>query len=196
MEYIDGLFQIAQNNFALTFFIGFAAAFSETFFSPLPLLGIVIANSLFLGFVPGLIASTLGSVLGSIVLFFLCKKFGNSKLMNKLNNSQVNKIIGWVRNQGFAPMTICYCCPFVPGFLVTIASGISKKSFNKFFPGLLCGKIIMFSIASYIGNDIIGFFTNPIKIIVVLIIIIASFVIGKKLSKGMEQSENSNYVLN
>ena len=196
MDFIDGLFQLAQNNFALTFALGFLLAFSETFFSPLPLIGIVIANSLLLGFIPGMIASTLGSVLGSIILFILCRKFGNSKLMKKLNNSQVNKIIDWVREQGFVPMTICYACPFVPGFLVTIASGISKKTLHKFIPGLLCGKIIMFSVASYIGDDIIGFITNPFKIIFVLCIVIASFIIGRKLSKSMEKSSEQNLILN
>lgn len=195
MDIIKEVFQLANNNYVLTFILGFLLAFSETFFSPLPLIGIVIANSIFLGFVPGLIASASGSILGSILLYFMCRKFGHSKLMIKLNHTKVNKIIDWVREQGFIPMVVCYACPFIPGFLVTIASGISEKSSNKFIPGLVCGRVIMFSVASYIGNDIIGFITNPIKIVVVLLIIITSLFIGKKLSKKMERVKTKNYVL-
>lgn len=196
MEFIDGLFQLAQNNFALTFAIGFLAAFSEPFFSPLPIMGIVVTNSILLGFIPGMIASMSGSVLGSIILFILFKKFGNSKLMKRLNNSKVNKIVGWVREQGFVPMTICYACPFIPDMLITIASGVSKKSFQKFFPGLVCGKLIFFSVVSYIGNDIVGFITNPFKIVVVVSIIIIAFIMGRKVSKGMEVASEKNLVLN
>ncbi|MEG2017719.1 MAG: VTT domain-containing protein [Clostridium sp.] len=196
MEFIDGLFQLAQNNFILTFAIGFLAAFSEPFFSPLPIIGIVVTNSILLGFLPGLTASILGSLLGSIILFTLCNKFGNSKLMKKLNNSKVNTISHWIREQGFMPMTICYACPFIPDILITIASGISKKSFQKFFPGLVCGKLIFFSVTSYIGNDLMGFITNPIKIVIVLAIIFIAFILGRRVSNKIELSGETNLVLN
>ncbi|MGL4772483.1 MAG: TVP38/TMEM64 family protein [Clostridium sp.] len=192
MDCINGLFQLAQDNFALTFILGFLLAFSETFLSPLPLIAIVITNSLLLGFIPGLIASTLGSVLASIILFIICRKFGNSKLMKKIYNTKANKIIDWVREQGFVTMIICYSCPFIPGFFVTIASGLSKKTFNNFIPGLLCGRAIMFTVASYIGNDIQGFITSPFEIFVVLLIIIVSFLLGKNLSKLWEVLSKKN----
>lgn len=196
MEFIDGLFQLAQNNFLLTFAIGFLAAFTEPFFSPLPIIGIVVTNTILLGFLPGLTASFLGSLLGSIILFTLCKKFGNSKLMKRLNNSKVNKIVGWVREQGFVPMTICYTCPFIPDVLITIASGVSKKSFQKFFPGLVCGKLIFFSVVSYIGNDLVGFITNPFKIVIALSIITIAFILGRKVSNRMELAAEKNLALN
>ena len=196
MEFIDELFQLAQNNFILTFAIGFLAAFSEPFFSPLPIIGIVVTNSILLGFLHGLTASILGSLLGSIILFTLCKKFGNSKLMKKLNNSKVNKVVCWVREQGFVPMTICYACPFIPDVLITIASGVSKKSLQKFLPGLFCGKLIFFSVASYIGNDIVGFITNPLKIVIALSIITIAFILGRKGSNRMELAAEKNLALN
>lgn len=196
MEFIDGLFQLAQNNFLLTFAIGFLAAFSEPFFSPLPIIGIVVTNSILLGFLPGLLASILGSLLGSIILFALCKKFGNSKLMKRLNNSKVNTISHWIRQQGFLPMTICYACPFIPDILITIASGVSKKSFQKFFPGLVCGKLIFFSVVSYIGNDLVGFMTNPFKIVIVLAIVAFTFLLGRRVSNKIELASEKNLALN
>lgn len=186
MEFINELFTIAQNNFATLFFIGMFATFSETFFSPLPLLGIVMTNALILGFLPGLIASLIGSILGTVVLFILCKKFSNTKIMKKLKTSKVDKMMEWVKNQGFVPMAICYACPFVPGFLVSIASGIADKSLKTFVPGMVVGRIGLFSVACYIGNDIEGFLSNPFKIVVVGVLFIASFVIGKKLACKMD----------
>ncbi|GAA0691982.1 hypothetical protein GCM10008903_26660 [Clostridium cadaveris] len=126
------------------------------------------------------------------MLFFLCKKISNKRFVNNFKTVQVDKIIKWVRIQGFVPMTLCYSCPFIHGFLVTIASGISKKSVIKYLPGMLCGKVIMFSVVSYIGNDLHGFFTNPLKIFIVVLIIIGSLFIGKKLSSRMEMKELNN----
>lgn len=37
MEWIDGLYQLGQNSFVLIFVVGFLLAFTESFFSPLPL---------------------------------------------------------------------------------------------------------------------------------------------------------------
>lgn len=189
MEFINDLFNIAQNNFAIMFFIGMFATFSETFFSPLPLLGIVITNALILGFIPGLMASLCGSILGTIVLFILCKKFSNTKLMNKLKSHKVLKMMNWVKEQGVIPMMICYSCPFVPGFLVSIASGISDKSFKSFAKGMVLGRIILFTITSYIGSDILGFIRNPIKVIIIVLLFIGSFVIGKKLAGKMDEGQ-------
>ncbi|NFN93257.1 TVP38/TMEM64 family protein [Clostridium botulinum] len=195
MDWIDRLFQLCRDSFELMFVIGFLVAFTESFFSPLPLLGIVITNSVLLGFFPGLIASTLGSVLGSTLLFYICKEIGNIRFINKIKTNQVDKIIEWVRVQGFLPMTISYSCPFIPGFLVTIAAGISKKSMTKYFPGMLCGKVIMFSVASYIGYDLKGFLTSPLKIAIVALIVGVSLFIGRKLSKTMEMRElNKVYI--
>ena len=45
---------------------------------------------------------------------------------------------------------------------------------------MVLGKVALFSVASYIGNDIIGFISNPAKIIFVIVMILASFFIGKR----------------
>ena len=78
---------------------------------------------------------------------------------------------------------ISYVCPFIPDFLITIASGITGVDIKNFSLGMIIGKFVMFLLISYVGEDISEFFTNPIKIIVFTLAISISWIIGKSVNK-------------
>ena len=69
MEYIDGLFNIVKDYWFLAFITAILATFLESFIPALPLIAIVIANSMMLGLGIGLITSTIGSCTGTTILF-------------------------------------------------------------------------------------------------------------------------------
>lgn len=186
MECIQALFNLAQDNQLLVFFIAIFATFMESFIPALPLTGIVIANGLMLGFFGGVIASSIGSCIGTSILFLIASKFSSVKYLDKLKNDKTEKIMGWVKSQGFITMFICYSCPFIPGCLVTLASGFSGKKIDRFLPGMICGKFVMFVVSSYVGNDISGFISSPFKIIMVALLTLISFIIGKRINAKME----------
>jgi uncharacterized membrane protein YdjX (TVP38/TMEM64 family) len=191
MEHIEALFTLARDNYILVFIIGTFASFLESFIPALPLMGIVVANSMMLGWGFGLLASTIGSCLGTYFLFLLSNKFGHLKLFEKIENNKVDKAIKWVKEQGFATLFIAYSCPFIPGCLVTISCGISDKDTESFLPAMVSGRIVMFLVASYIGNDLTGFIHSPIKIIFVSLLIVASFLIGRKINSKIESKHNN-----
>ena len=180
MEHIETLFTLARDNFILIFIIGTCASFLESFIPALPLMGIVVANSIMMGWLFGLLGSVLGSCSGTYLLFLLSNKFSHIKIFERIENNKVDRAINWVNHQGFATLFIAYACPFIPGCLVTIACGVSNKSSESFVPAMVMGKILMFLVASYIGNDLSGFLHSPIKIIFVTILIIISFIVGKE----------------
>lgn len=191
MEHIETLFTLARDNYLLVFIIGTCASFLESFIPALPLMGIVVANSMVLGWGFGLLASTIGSCGATCLLFLLSKKFGHLKMFQNIENNKADKVIKWVKDQGFATLFIAYSCPFIPGCLVTIACGISEKSIESFVPAMVSGRIVMFLVASYIGNDLAGFLHSPIKIIFVSLLIIISFFIGRKVNSRIESKHNN-----
>lgn len=186
MEYIETLFTLARDNYILVFIIGTFASFLESFIPALPLMGIVVANSMMLGWIFGLLGSVLGSCTGTYLLFLLSNKFSHIKIFERIENNKVDRAINWVKHQGFATLFVAYSCPFIPGCLVTIACGISNKSDESFIPAMVSGRILMFLVASYIGNDVVGFIHSPMKIIFVSLLTIISFLVGRKINARIE----------
>ncbi len=190
MEYIDGLFTLVRDYWILVFIMAIFATFLESFVPALPLMAIVIANSMMLGLGMGLLASTIGSCLGTSILFLLANKFSHTKISEKIRNDKIDKVINWIKEQGFVTLFIAYSCPFIPGCLVTIASGISGKDLYSFVPAMASGKFVMFMVASYIGNDLKGFIQSPVKIVFVAILVVISFFIGRKINSKIENKHN------
>lgn len=195
MEYIQEMFSLIQGNQLLVFFIAVAATFIESFVPALPLIGIVMLNGAMLGFVGGIVASCIGSCLGTLMLFLVAKKFGNMKYFDKFKENKLSRIVTWVRKQSGFVYILCYSCPFIPGCLVSIASGFCNKDLKSFVPNMVIGKAILFVISSYIGDNLIEFFNSPVKMISVALLVVISFVIGKRLNSTMEKHEIANDIV-
>ncbi|MBC6003259.1 TVP38/TMEM64 family protein [Paeniclostridium sp. NSJ-45] len=169
--------------------IGFVIIIIETFIPALPLVAIIGANAFVLGVWMGFFISWVGSVLGSIALFLLSSKFSECKFIKKINNQKVDNFKAWVKKQGFSMIFITYLCPFIPDFLVTITSGISKMKLSNFVPGMILGKFIMFLVISYIGNDIENFIKSPIKVTFLIVLIIIFWILGNKINKKINDKK-------
>lgn len=191
MENIEVLFSAVKANPLLVFSVAILATLIESFIPALPLLGIVMLNSALLGFFCGIIASLIGSVLGTTILFLLANKFSNLNYFKKLRNNKVEKTINWIKNQNYIVLYLCYASPFIPGCLVSISSGFSGKELKSFLPGMILGKLTMFTIAAYVGHDINGLIVNPERIVIVSIIVMVAFIIGKKLNFKMIENASA-----
>ena len=188
MKYIQGLYYMAQDYWVLTMLIGVLSCFVESFIPALPLIGIVSGNAILFGLLNEIILSWIGSSLGTISLFLLTKKFKDRIYMKKFKNKNINKIINWIHRRGFKILFIAYCCPFVPSFLVTIASALSEKHIRNFLPAMLSGKFVMFLIVSYLASDVVGFIKNPIKIVIFLILVFLAWKVGKKVNAKLDEN--------
>jgi uncharacterized membrane protein YdjX (TVP38/TMEM64 family) len=156
----------------------------------LPLIAIVTANAFIFGMGIGLFISWIGSSLGTFLLFLIISKFSENEFFDKFRSK---KTIDWVDRQGFKLLFIAYACPFAPSCLITVASAFCKKNVANFLPAMMSGKFVMFLVVSYIGSDVVGFFTHPIKIIMFIILVMSSWILGNKISKKLEEeSENIN----
>lgn len=191
MEYIDRLYILAQDYWIITMIVGILSTFVESFLPILPLMAIVSANAVFFGLAKGFLISWIGSGLGTIALFLLVSRLNNSIFLNKFRNKRVYKAIHWLDRQGFRLLFIAYACPFTPGCLVTVASGLCKKKLSEFIPAMLSGKFVMFLVISYVSSDIKGFITSPIKICLLSVLVFISWEIGKKFNVRLENYEEN-----
>lgn len=182
MEVIDKIYKLVEQYWLVVVIIGILLSFLESFIPILPLAAIVTANSVILGLWGGLVVSLIGSTLGAILLFYLSAKCSHFKFFQKHRNKRIDKLMEWIKKQGFKVICIIYSCPFVPGFLVTIASGFSGKDIKSFIPGLISGKFIYFFVVSYVSYDIQGLMRSPWKLIVLILMICISWIVGKRLN--------------
>ena len=190
MEFIQSIYNIVNDYWILSIAVGLISAFVESFLPILPLVAIVTANAALFGMIPGFIISWLGSVLGTICLFWAVKKLSDGKFVKFLTNEKVEKAIDWVEEKGFKLLFLAYACPFLPACVITISQGLSKRDLADFISAVVAGKLVMFFIISYIGKDIIGFITNPIKVLTLALITFIAWKIGNKLNKDLEDYEH------
>ena len=190
MEFIQSIYNIVNDYWILSIAVGLISAFVESFLPILPLVAIVTANAALFGMIPGFIISWLGSVLGTICLFWAVKKLSDGKFVKFLTNEKVEKAIDWVEEKGFKLLFLAYACPFLPACVITISQGLSKRDLADFISAVVAGKLVMFFIISYIGKDIIGFITSPIKVLTLALITFVAWKIGNKLNKDLEDYEH------
>ena len=190
MEHIQSIYNLVNDYWLLSIIVGFTSVLIESLLPILPLIAIVTANAALFGMYPGLIISWIGSTSGTICLFFLIKKISNNRLVNLVKNEKVEKAIHWIEEKGFILLFLAYACPFLPACVVTISQGLAKRDSSVFISAVLTGKLVMFFIISYIGKDIVGFITNPLKVLLLLIITFIAWKLGTKLNKDLENYEN------
>ncbi|MBB6454729.1 putative membrane protein YdjX (TVP38/TMEM64 family) [Salirhabdus euzebyi] len=160
----------------------------------LPLFVFVLANSMAYGLLKGFLLSWAGSVIGSILVFLLIRRLGNTRFFLFIRkNKQVQKVMLWFERHGFGPLFLLLCFPFSPSSVINVVAGLSKVSFQQFLLAVLMGKAVMIFTISYIGEGIMSFAKQPVKTIIVGICILLFWIIGKvierKLHKKSEREE-------
>ena len=194
MEHIKWLFNLAQDYWLLTMIVGLFSTFLESLLPVLPLVAIVTINAAVFGMGMGLIISWIGSGLGTVVVFLIVRKFSDSKFINKYRNEKTNKIVERLKEKGFKLLFIAYACPFIPTSLITIASALCRFDLKTFLVGMVSGKFIMFIVISYIGSDIKGFITSPVKIILLSIVVFIAWAIGNKVNRSIENNYENDTI--
>ncbi len=149
------------------------------------------------------IASTLGSLLGAIVLYFVgkilnkerLKKIVNGKIgkVLRLKASDIDKADHWFDTKGNKTVFFCRFIPIVRS-LISIPAGMSEMPMGKFLLYTTTGTLIWNTVLSLLGNkvgenweDILLIFENYSHIAAIVLVII--FLVGiyyfyhKKLKK-------------
>lgn len=149
-----------------------------------------------------ILAATLGSLLGAIVLYYIGKIFNKERLKRIVNGkigkvlrlkaSDIEKADKWFDTKGNKTVFFCRFIPIVRS-LISIPAGMSEMPMQKFLLYTISGSLIWNTVLIIVGSivgdkweTIVGYldnFSHIILIILVIIFVVAMyywFVIRKK----------------
>ena len=145
------------------------------------------------------IAATLGSLLGAIVLYYIGKIL-NKERLKKIVSGKIGKVLrikyedidkadAWFDNKGNKTVFFCRFIPIVRS-LISIPAGMSEMPMGKFIVYTLCGSVIwntiLICVGYKLGSNWEYFLTilDKYKIIVIIVIfILIIFIIYRRKSK-------------
>lgn len=181
---IEQFQQIADQHRIIGTLIAVLFPFIEAFLPFLPLAAFVVANATAYGLWIGFALSWGGAVLGSYCVFLIIRKYGHHRMFGFITNrSSIKKLILWVETQGFTPLFILLCFPFTPSAIVNVVAGLSNLKKKYYLVTIMCSKLIMLLVISWIGSDLQSLFTKPWKTVLIIIAILLMWVGGKWVEK-------------
>ena len=139
-----------------------------------------------------IIASTIGSILGAIILYFLGKILNKERLI-KIVSGKIGKILRlkkkdienadyWFDTKGAKTVFLCRFVPIVRS-LISIPAGMSEMPFPKFLTLTTLGTLIWNTVLTILGSIMGENWTKVVYVIenyssIVLIVLIILFIVG------------------
>lgn len=163
---------------------GFIMLYLRAIVPMLPLTLYVVLLIHAYGLFPGIIISWLGIVSGTFTVFLICKKFVNTIRMKKLKSRKsVQRLISFIDRQGLIPLFVLLCFPFTPNTLINIIASLSHIKIKYYFFVLVISKLISITILGVMGKEIFTIFTNPLRALIMIVLLVVLWFISKKVEK-------------
>lgn len=142
-----------------------------------------------------ILASTLGSFLGAIILYYIGKIF-NKERLKKIVNGRLGKILflkendidkadEWFDNKGNKSVFFCRFVPIVRS-LISIPAGMSEMPMGKFIIYTICGSMIWNTVLICLGYKlgdnweyVLTILDKYQMVVIIILIIILGYVIIK-----------------
>lgn len=135
-----------------------------------------------------ILAATLGSLLGAIVLYYIGKIFNKERLKRivsgkigkvlRLKSSDIEKADKWFDTKGNKTVFFCRFIPIVRS-LISIPAGMSEMPMQKFLLYTISGSLIWNTVLIIVGSivgdkweTIVGYLDNFSNIILIILVII------------------------
>lgn len=163
---------------------GFIMLYLRAIVPVLPLTLYVVLLIHAYGLFPGIIISWLGIVSATFTVFLICKKFVNTIRMKKLKSRKsVQRLISFIDRQGLIPLFILLCFPFTPNTLINIIASLSHIKIKYYFLVLVISKLISITILGVMGKEIFTIFTNPLRALIMIVLLVVLWFISKKVEQ-------------
>ena len=172
----------------------------ENVFPPIPSEVILLISGFFSSYTSlsvfyMILASTLGSFLGAIILYYIGKIF-NKERLKKIVNGRFGKILflkendidkadEWFDNKGNKSVFFCRFVPIVRS-LISIPTGMSEMPMGKFIIYTICGSMIWNTVLICLGyrlgsnwGYVLTILDKYQMVVIVILVIIFGYVIIK-----------------
>jgi len=165
---------------------GFFIVYIECLIPILPLSVFIALNVNAFGFFIGVLVSWIATCLGCVTCYYLYVFLGDKLTKKFITKKTYNKIkdkIDVFGNISFSKLVLVITVPFTPSFLINLLAGLSKMPKEKFFLGLLVGKIFTIIFWGYIGKTFIESLTDIKALIYIGVTLVVAFIISKIVTK-------------
>lgn len=187
----QSLLKVLHEYESLGIVFGFLLPFFDSFLPIFPFVFVIAVNVKAFGFWPGFIASWTGSVLGTLLLFYILRKVGRNTITNFLYRpGKKHPVMNWIGKAGFGPIFIILCLPFTPSFFVNIFAAVSRVRASVYIPAVIFGKFVMVLSVATIGKDIGDFRHHPSKTIILVVLMIVLWRVGKIVEKRLSEKSS------
>ncbi len=186
----------------------------ENVFPPIPsevilLFGGFMTTYTELNVIGMIIFSTLGSLIGAIVLYYIGKILNKERLKKivsgkvgkilRLKNEDIEKADHWFDTKGNKTVFFCRFIPIVRS-LISIPAGMSEMPMLKFLIYTTLGSLIWNTVLVVIGNrvgenwtsilDILDKYSHIVLVLLIIIAIVCIYLFySKKLKKNKKENE-------
>lgn len=135
----------------------------------------------------GFIISWIFTVIGCSISYFLCQKFFQKFVNEKLRkNKLIEKLMTKVDKMSLPSLITLLAMPFTPAFAINIAAGVSKMSFKKFLIAILISKTFLVFFWGFIGVGLVESLKNPYYLAIIAIMLVLAYAIGTLVNKKLK----------
>ena len=160
-------------------FVEKAIEFSTNFIS---------SGGLLFGFFIGVLISWIATCLGCVTCYYLYVFLGDKltkKFISRKTYMKIKDKIDMFRDISFSKLVLVITVPFTPSFLINLLAGLSHMKKEKFFLGLLVGKIFTIIFWGYIGKTLIESLTDVKALIYIGVTLVVAYIISKIVTKKL-----------
>jgi len=159
-------------------------AMVEAFIPALPLIAIVTLNVAAHGAVLGFLYSWIGSVVGSIFFFAICRKLFKPWIARFADkHPKILKARNWVNSINKKALFLIITMPFTPSCFVNFAMGVSDFDAKTYVKIMAGAKIVMLLLLSLFGQSVVQAFENPVFVVLAVLLVIVLYLVSKYIRK-------------
>lgn len=157
---------------------------------PIPAAVTILLGVLLYGPTVSFIVSTLGTIVGSIICFWLGRIFGYKLVAWIIGDDKATKYTALINEKGKIPFIVMMLFPFFPDDILCMAAGLTKMTFKFFIITICITRPVMIAFYSYFGTGEIIPFTGwgiPVWIalfaVSVIFLYLINYLVNKKKNK-------------
>ena len=120
---------------------------------PIPAAVTVVAGTMVYGATVSFIVSTVGTIIGSVVCYFLGFFFGKKLVVWIAGEEKTEKYSKIIAEKGKIPFLAMMLFPFFPDDILCLTAGLAKMPFKFFIISISLTRPVMLALYSYFGSD-------------------------------------------
>ncbi len=195
---VNGLVALVSNvgvtgitNWILSFgtwspFVYLSIMVAQVIVSPIPAGPVALAGALIFGVWEGLALALTGSVIGSVLIFIVARRWGEPLVVRLVGERIYRKYVGILDAKGWWLFAILLF-PFMPDDAVVALAGLSALSFRRFLVVMVVGRMPGSTMTAFLASDWVTSSTATwISVgLVVAVILALGFVYKERLESWM-----------